>query len=930
MKPSTHLPGRAAGLALVASLLTTLTALAGCTLISVGSLVGKRFAPALEKGDKEGLKRASTPRLAGYWEAFTEKEIQAAVGADRPKGKPGGKKRKAPSVGLISFKTEGNTATLVVRQGKERFSFHCVRTPEGWKVDNVVFREKGKTRELSRALQILVAAKTLQRGLEQGSRYLLYNVATPALRDRVFQQIRDDELLALSEVAKPPGRGATGAKDGSGGKIESEETATGAIVRSTGNALPVELRLVEEKGLYLVDDVKIQLGGSWHGIGDIFSYVLPAINLLRWAGTNMRGPEGAGPPSDAQLAVLVARLQGLFSERLWGASLAWLTPADLKLLPWSVIRNALAPKQPGGQGAGAAPPQASQALGPEAITRFERKGERLHIEAKLPGWRLGAEFVLTGASWRLDRAWLDRSGQRVELDVLMSALGPLAKLGATSVRLLPELSRGPARTRAAIEGFIEALRAVSSEDVNRRLWSKFTPALIRSLPLEALPADLGDLLGKALGMPSGEGAGSPPQRPSPGPALTPVTSPSGAAPMGLRLEAIHQTADALRLELAVAGKTLAIHLIRETAGWKLDDVLVPLAGERRSMKSVGALAIPALSLAQAVLASDPEALRRSMTPALQQSLVNPLLRILGQRFGSLMKTLRDGIIPKGPGPARAARGPSGTLDSPELAVGQKADLAPGQPPGRRRGLKAKARRAAGRAAWKAAGHAAAHQRRASRARRAAKASHGAASEVGAKHAAPKISLAAFTLDEAKGRAEIGLAIGPDVSVRIYLARDAEGQWAISDARFPLAGREHMLAQVGPVVAPLLGFGLSLMAADIGGVRRASSSSFNAAAWNKMSAARLKKLVAQLTADASKPKGGKSRHGKAKEPPQPKLLALRIKDEVRWPWAQVELELGGNRVLAALVKERGAWKVHDLEAQLGGMSISVKKLIALGL
>ncbi|MDY0002653.1 MAG: hypothetical protein RBU30_15260, partial [Polyangia bacterium] len=79
MKPSTHLPGRAAGLALVASLLTTLTALAGCTLISVGSLVGKRFAPALEKGDKEGLKRASTPRLAGYWEAFTEKESQAAV-----------------------------------------------------------------------------------------------------------------------------------------------------------------------------------------------------------------------------------------------------------------------------------------------------------------------------------------------------------------------------------------------------------------------------------------------------------------------------------------------------------------------------------------------------------------------------------------------------------------------------------------------------------------------------------------------------------------------------------------------------------------------------------------------------------------------------------------------------------------------------------
>lgn len=921
-----------------------LAALSSCTLISVGTLVGKGFVPALGKGDKEALKRISTEPLAGYWDVFTEEEIRAAVGADQGPTKPGAKRPKGPRVRLVSFKVKGHEAELVARRGKDRFRFLCQRTEGGWKVADVSFTQRGQRTELVRTLQVLVAAKTLQVGLERGSRYLLHNVASPSFRTKVLRRIGDAELLLLEKAALSAPKRPAKPKGRARARIESEVTPDGALVRSTGGALPIEIRLVDADGQFVVDEVSLGLGGHKHELGDLLAYTSPTLRLIRWALENLVETGGSGTPTDSALEALRARIQGLFSRSVWGASLAWLSTEDLKLLPWDSIRGYLSSvRRPGEADPSSDPPEAikeeaavpegttrsAPALGPGALTRLERDGDQLHLEAELRGHRFGLSLLEEAGGWRIHGGWFRPAGaqDRTDAVALLAALGPLVHLGLVVNRLAPELSEGEERGRAALKSLIGALGAASSADANRRIWSLLPKGFVETVPIGVIAASLVGLF--------------PAARPGPGAGAVPGATDRGGQEgspgllSGIDVTRVKQTRESLILEFLVSGRELRLDLVREDGGWKLDDVHLPLAGKQRSLKDVGGLLIPAISLAQAVLGSDREALRLAVTPKLRREVVDPLLHIFGWRFKIFMGKVRSGLLPGVGGSAKEAgfrpKGSSGSAGSARQPSSDKSAGDPGMVSVQGRATSGRPRKSTTRKVHRGSaskgGGSDGLAGRGGAGRSPREALPGAPSSGGG------MSLDVFRLDSAAGRATVGLVLASGVRLQAELARDSEGRWGIDDLSFPLAGREVTLARAGPVLAPILGFGFSLLEGDLGAVRRASSRSFNKEAWRRMTPKRFRKLVSQITdgRGGAAPKGrsrGKGRASPGSSAP-PRIMALRIRDKARWPWAQVELGVGGRRILASLVRERDVWKVHDLELQIGGMSMSVKKLIALG-
>ena len=818
----------------------------GCNLISVAMLVGKKYAPALGKGDKRKLKEHSTRRLAGYWDAFTEKEIKAAVsgGAGGNLGKKGGaakgqRRVKSVSTKLVSFKVKGKRAVLVARRGKMKFSFICLQEGGRWKVDDINFPQGGKTRHLSRMLKLLLAAKTMQRGLETGSRYLLANVSTPGFRKRTWDQLTDAELAAIGSTAQKSLGGSKRTRKKKGPRITSEITQGGAKVFLTRTALPITIRLVEQDGHYWIDDVQMKLGGHWHGLGEIVGYLAPALGLLRWGQRHVLAAKGPVQPTPRQLAGLVSGLQGVLSRALWRRSFSWLTPKDLQLLPWTAIRRALQPAPPV---AGAQPPtEPAPPLGPSAITQFKRTGDRLALGLKLPQGRLALEMVLEAGNWRVQAATLKYKERTFSLGDLLAALSPMVRLTAQAARLGPTILQGTPQSNEALDQLLTELKRVSSTSLNAQLWSRIPRSLLKNIPLDALPGALQALLPKT---PSG---------------AAPSTSPPGAAPTALpkiELVRVDQKADRLTLAFTVAAQPVQLHLIRERSGWKLDDVFAPVAGKRRSLKRVLGMLAPAAALGDAVLSGNGRALEDAVDADLNHRVIGPLLKILGKRFKKLVASLRPkkqkGATPKTTPPKAA----------PATAAGG--------------GFK----------------------------------------------------LRSLTFGPGPRQATIALSFGPKLDVIISLVQDNTEVWRIHDVSFPLAGRTLTLRRAGPILVPLLGFGISLMTGDLRGVRLSSSRAFNRSVWRRITKRKFRGLLKQLMPKKKATRRRRAGRNASAQDPRPKLISLRIKDRVRYPWAQVVVSLGGRRISASLTGYGGNWKVHDVSLNIGGLSLSIKKLLAM--
>ena len=261
-------PAQVCLVALTTMLTLSLTVGAGgCTLISVATMVGRKFVPALSKGNKKKLMHHSSWHLAWYWDGFTEREIKTAVQGNpamggRKSNKKGArrKKKKSPGVSLVKFRSKGNRALLVARRGKAKFAVKCVRENGRWKVDDITIVSKGKKTQLVRVLKLLLAAKAIQAGMENGSRYLLMNISTPRLRRAVWDRLSDAELKALTSSATSSAKGPKKRrKKKSGSKIRTKFLKDRAVVSLSGGSLPASLVLMERNGQYWVDEVKVEL-----------------------------------------------------------------------------------------------------------------------------------------------------------------------------------------------------------------------------------------------------------------------------------------------------------------------------------------------------------------------------------------------------------------------------------------------------------------------------------------------------------------------------------------------------------------------------------------------------------------------------------------------------------------------------------------------
>ncbi len=858
--------------------------LSGCTLISVATMVGKRFVPALAKGDRARLKRHSSWRLAWYWDGFTDQEIQTAVKgnpamAGRKPGKAGPharrrKRRKGPGVSLVSFRSRGRTARLVARRGKTRFAFDCVLEGGRWRVDDITLPMNGRKTHLVQLLKVLLAAKAIQAGMERGSRYLLVNVSTPRLRSQVWDRLGDAELEAITSSTSSR-RDRKGPRKRSRSKIRTRFFPDHAEVSLSGGSLPASITLLERDGQYWVDDVRVRLGGQWHRLADLVGYLQPALGLFRWAKKHLLGPGSGAPPSPAALAALISRLQSALPASLWRRSLSWLTPGDLALLPWAAIRDALLPKKVAATGDHALRARGTH-LSPKIIERFQRTGGRLQVALKLPGLGLTIAMRLNGGSWRLHNATLTRKGNTLRLVQMLEALAPMARLAALAGKLVPKILLGNRESGKALGQLMAGLRRASSRDLNRHLWSRIPQDLLRHVPLEVLPKALGRLLGARR-----RSGTLPPHGPSAGQRrAAPLPRPSGGALPTLRK--IAQTARGLDLTFSVDRSSVQVRLVKEGAAWKLDDVIAPFAGKQRSMRSTLAMMAPAAALAHALLSGKGAPLGEAFDSQVRRTVVDPLLRILGPRLGSLMRSLRtrtlELALPRPPSASRPGH-------RPHLPSAMRPRPRPRPRP----------------------------------------------------RAVPqtRVTLESLVVQPDGRRAEIRLRLGPMAPLRIILARGRSQVWRVADVIFPLGGRILSLRKTGPVIAPLFGFGISLFSRYLPGIRRASSRSFNRAVWRRLSRAKLSRLLGQIMPSGQGRGSGRSASGRSSSRASraarsrlPKLLALRIRDTGRWRWAEVDLRVGKRTIRISLVGARGRWFVHDVHLSVGGKLLSLKTAAAL--
>jgi hypothetical protein len=198
--------------------------------------------------------------------------------------------------------------------------------------------------------------------------------------------------------------------------------------------------------------------------------------------------------------------------------------------------------------------------------------------------------------------------------------------------------------------------------------------------------------------------------------------------------------------------------------------------------------------------------------------------------------------------------------------------------------------------------------------------------------APAAELGALRLSDDDRVATVTIVLSGTGPVEVRLDRVADGSWRLADVTFPLAGQTLTLARTGPVFAPLVGFGVALLRADLAGLRAASSMGFNTGLWFKMTTGKLKGLVKRITGGGGSPPAARGKRPggkpKAQRSDVPRLLSFRMRDQARWPWAQVEMEIGGRTLLAQVIRESGAWRVHDVSVRIGSLNLSLKALLSL--
>ncbi len=130
--------------------------------VPVAYTVKYGFAPALRKADRPELIARSHGELKRLFQELDSRDLKAMSGVTRRS------ERREGKISYDSFRTSGDRAVIVARGARSKVEFHCIRTPDGWKVLDMIVRRKGRWTSLVSSLRLVVSVRTMIDYLKRG------------------------------------------------------------------------------------------------------------------------------------------------------------------------------------------------------------------------------------------------------------------------------------------------------------------------------------------------------------------------------------------------------------------------------------------------------------------------------------------------------------------------------------------------------------------------------------------------------------------------------------------------------------------------------------------------------------------------------------------------------------------------------------------
>jgi hypothetical protein len=502
----------------------------GCPSLRV-KLSARTFARALRRGDRPAVMRASTAGLnRAFWAKLDPDTFKTMVqtfkggfAGSSSSGKKGRRRKKRSRVKarVVGLELKGKRARLRIRLGGVRVDFLMAKTRRSWKVDDLQLVMEKNVLSLRKDSSLWLSIQGFYAATSAGNRKRLMRYSSGDFNRRAWTQVTDAQVRRTSRSVnlKSSGGGSSGGKKTRFGLKLGHRSARFDVRSGTKRAV---FYLVREGTGWRVDDVQLSRTVS-------------------------------GKKKMGSMKELVATLVAL--RRFLRA----LKKRDLKRI------RAMASSRSGRD-------IWAKAKREHVVPIFPPKRARL-VSWDVEGRR--ATLVLSDPRKRSRglTAWLIRENGRWGVaDLLLVQGSDRIRLGQ-AVAIRKVLTRV---LRATMNGRLDRVRQLSSEDLNRKVWNRLRSFGVLKAVL--LMGGLNKLLGFKVMPTSGLWA-----------RLNFIRRASAAARNLLRGR-VKVAGGGVRngkakVRLRLFGKVVTLRLVKESGGWKLDDVIWPTPFGRRSLKT---------------------------------------------------------------------------------------------------------------------------------------------------------------------------------------------------------------------------------------------------------------------------------------------------------------------------------------------------------
>ena len=508
------------------------TAGSGCPSLSV-KLSARTFARALRRGDRLAVMRASTAGLnRAFWGKLDPDTFKTMVAtfkggfagssSSSGKSKPGRKKRSKVKARVTGLELKGKRARLKVRLGSVRVDFLMAKTRRSWKVDDLQLVMKNKLLSLRNDSSLWLSIQGFYAAASAGSRKKLMRYSSVDFNQRAWTQVTDSQVRRTSK--------SVNLKSSGGGSSGGTKTRLG--LKLGPKTARFDVRSGTRRAIFFM----VREGAGWR-VGDV----------------HMSHKGLSGEKKMGSLKELVATLVAL--RRFLRA----LKKRDLKRI------RAMASSKSG--------------------RNIWARAKREHVvpivppkRARLVSWDVSgrrATLVLSDPRRRSRglTAWLTRENGRWGIaDLLLVQGSERIRLGQ-AVAIRKVLTR---LLRAAMNSRLDRVRQLSSKDLNRKVWNKLRSFGVLKAVL--LMGGLNKLLGFKVMPTSGIWARLDFVRRATATARNLLRGRVKVAGAGVRN-------GKAKVRLRLFGRIVTLRLVKESGGWKLDDVIWPTPFGRRSLKT---------------------------------------------------------------------------------------------------------------------------------------------------------------------------------------------------------------------------------------------------------------------------------------------------------------------------------------------------------